>query len=99
MSTKTNVARDGFRCAVRVVDRRDGSSIEVGEPDHNFIDIGTTSGVGGEKVVSNVSDDRARSALRPFPGRLPMIQVSEHEAITCCMYIDVKAELTGILLI
>ena len=87
MSTKTNVARDGFRCAVRVVDRRDGSSIEVGEPDHNFIDIGTTSGVGGEKVVSNVSDDRARSALRPFPGCLQAIHVSvpEHEVIARCI--------------
>ena len=99
MSTKANVARNGLGCTVRVVYSRDGSSIEVGEPDHNFIDIGTAGGVGGEKVVSNVSDDRARSALRPFPGRLQMIQVSEHEAITCCMCIDAKAELTGILLI
>ena len=58
MSTKANVARDGFRRAIRVVYSRNGSSVKVGEPDHNVVDIGTTGGVGGEKVVSNVGNDR-----------------------------------------
>ena len=59
MAREAKVGRDSHRLSIRAVLGRDRARVEVGEPDHNFIDIGTTGGVGGEKVVSNVSDDRA----------------------------------------
>lgn len=70
MSSERQIACHGLRRTVRVVGGGDGASVVVCEPDHDFVHVGATCGVGGEEIIRNVGNYGARTGLRPFPGRL-----------------------------
>lgn len=64
------VARDRGCLAVVVILVRYRARVEVGEPDHDLVQVGTASGAGGEQIVGNISYDLPGDTLRPLPGRL-----------------------------
>ena len=70
MTRKTDALCNGDGAALGVVVERDGPGVEVGEPDHDLVHVRTPSRIGGEEVVSHVSDNRAGGALRPLPSGL-----------------------------
>ncbi len=59
----------------RAVSGGDGPGIDVGEPNHDFIDIGTSSSVRGEQIISDIGNNGARSGLRPIPSTLRGVNV------------------------
>jgi hypothetical protein len=64
------VARDRDCLAVVVILVRYRPRVEVSEPDHDLVQVGTASGAGGEQIVGNISHDLPGDTLRPLPGRL-----------------------------
>lgn len=69
MTSDDEVARDRG-CLVVVIRFRYRRRVVVGEPDHGLVQVGTASGLGGEKVIGNVRHDRPGGTLRPTPARL-----------------------------
>lgn len=69
MTINGKVGRDRNCLAVLVILVRDRPRVEVSEPDHELVHVGTASGVGGEQIICNISY-HFLSVLRPFPSRL-----------------------------
>jgi hypothetical protein len=56
---KRHIRCFGLWGSIRIVDSRYWSSVVVAEPNHDFIDVGATSGGRGEQIISDRCDDGA----------------------------------------
>lgn len=65
VTSDSDVSRNRDR-AVCVVVEGEGPSVEVSEPDHDLIRSFSARGVGGKKIIGNISFDRSVT-LGPVP--------------------------------
>jgi hypothetical protein len=67
MASKGDIACDGLCSPISGVNSRNGTRVEIGKPDHHFVDIRPTRCSGREKIVRNVCDYGTIRSLRPLP--------------------------------